>query len=200
MTEELKAEKFKAEKSDKLSDKIMIKELEEKIVSMKKDKEAKCKAAKEQLVEMLKVTVDKYRTATGTAEALRVLRFVVGNDEVNLTWANRLAWDMAVEADRIREKAEKLAYAEMDKLCDGFYEKEFKLAYPETDNDMDYGPIETDHLYQLAFEMMRIDLCRNVGGSAEDMVEFIKRTQEEIDATGEKLKELKKSNPKKEEN
>jgi len=185
---------------DKLTvdEKIIIKELEDKIKSMKEDKEKKCRAAKEQLVNMLEVTVDKYRTATGTAEALRVLRFVVGNEEVNLTWANRLAWDMAVEADRIREKAEKLAYAKMDKLCDGFYEKEFKLAYPETDNDMDYDPIETEHLYKLAFEMMRIDLCRNVGGSAEDMVEFIKRTQEEIDATGEKLKELKKSNPKKE--
>ena len=176
--------------NNKIDDMITIKELEGKIESMKKDKETKCKAAKNQLVEMLKVTVDKYRTATGTAEALRVLRFVSGNDEVNLTLANHLAWDMAVEANRIREKAENLAYAEMDKLCDGFYEKEFKVEY-------DSEKIN-DAYYKLAFEMMRIDLCRNVGGSAEDMVEFIKRTQEEIDATGEKLKELKKSNPKKE--
>lgn len=191
----------KGEKNDKLTvdEKIAIKELEEKIEGMKSDKEIKCKRSKNQLIEMLKVTVDKYRTATGTAEALRVLRFVVGSDEVNLTWANRLAWDMAVETDRMRKKAEKLTYAEMDKLCDGFYEKEFKLVYPETDNDMDYGPIETEHLYQLAFEMMRIDLCRNAGSTGEDLVEFIKRTQEEIDACGEKLKELKKSNPGKKE-
>jgi len=178
---------------DKLTvdEKITIKELEDKIKSMKEDKEKKCRAAKEQLVNMLEVTVDKYRTATGTVEALRTLRFVAGDDEVNITWANRLAWDMAVEVDKMRMKADSLAYAEMDKLCDGFYEKEFKLAYPETDNDIDYGPIETEHLYQLAFEMMRIDLCRNVGGSAEDMVEFIKRVEEEIDATGEELKKLK---------
>lgn len=179
-----------------------IKELEDKIESMKKDKEAKCKAAKEQLVGMLEVTVDKYRTATGTAEALRVLRFAVGEgNTVNLTWANRLAWDMAVEADRLREKAESLGYDEMDKLCDGFYEKEFKLEYPKYRDDRqeyEYEEIDTGFLYKLAFEMMRIDLCRNVGGSAEDMVEFIKRVQDEIDATREKLKELKKSNPKKE--
>lgn len=185
MKENIKAIKSNDEIFNKLREendrKVTIKELEDKIEKMKKDKLTKCKAAKKQLVEMLKVTVDKYRTVTGTAEALRVLRFVVGDDEVDLTWANRLAWDMAVEADKIRKKAEKLAYAEMDKLCDGFYEKEFKVA-------PDHG-MQT--FYELAFEMMRIDLCRNVGGSAEDMVEFIKRTQEEIDACGEELKKLK---------
>lgn len=158
-----------------IDDKITIKELEEKIASMRADKDKKCRAAKEQLVSMLEVTVDKYRTATGTAEALRILRFVTGNDEVDLTRANRLAWDMAVVTDKMRMKADKLAYAEMDKLCDGFYEKEFK-------GNSDY---------ELAFEMMCIDLCRNVGDAAEDMVEFIKRVQEEIDATGEELKKLK---------
>lgn len=167
-----------------VEDKMTIKELEDKIKSMKEDKEKKCKAAKEQLIDMLEVTVDKYRTATGTAEALRVLRFTTGHDDIDLSWASRLAWDMAVEADKIREKAEKLSYAEMDKLCDGFYEKEFKV-------EPDHNYAETDPLYQLAFEMMRIDLCRNVGGSAEDMVEFIKRVESEIDQTGEELKKLK---------
>lgn len=177
--------------NEKLSidDKIAIKELEEKIEGMKSDKEKKCKAAKEQLIEMLDVTVDKYRTATGTAEALRVLRFVTGTEDVNITWANRLAWDMAVETDKMKEKAESLSYAEMDQLCNGFYEKEFKIEYNvgkyTTEDDM------INDWYSLAFEMMRIDLCRNVGGSAEDMVGFIKRVQEEIDSTGEKLKELK---------
>ena len=166
--------------NDKLTidDRIAIKELEDKIASMKADKEKKCKAAKEQLIEMLSVTVDKYRTVTGTAEALRIVQFLnQDNLGYDLTWANKLAWDLAVEADRMREKAESLNYAEMDQICDGFYEKEFKLDSPK--------------VYDVAFEMMRIDLCRNVGGAAEDMVEFIKRVEEEIDACGEKLKELK---------
>lgn len=172
-------------KNDNLTidNKIIIKELEDKIVSMKEDKEKKCKAAKEQLVDMLGITVDKYRTATGTAEALRVLRFVNGDGEVNVTWANKLAWDMAFQTERMRKKAEELSYAEMDQLCDGFYDKEF-VCDPD-----EYDSVGTT--YRLAFEMMCIDLCRNVGGSAEDMVEFIKRTQEEIDATGEELKKLK---------
>lgn len=182
MTKNVKAVKTTDNKLT-VDDKITIKELEEKISSMKADKEKKCKAAKEQLIEMLGVTVDKYRTATGTAEALRVLRFTTGSDDIDLTWASRLAWDMAGEAQKMVDKAKKLDYAKMDTLCDGFYEKDFKIE-PEHD-------YETFAEYELAFEMMRIDLCRNVGGSAEDMVDFIKRVQEEIDSTGEELKAMK---------
>lgn len=158
-----------------IEDRITIKELEDSIESMKADKEKKCSSAKDQLIEMLRVTVDKYRTATGTAEALRTLRFVFGTDDVDLTLANKLAWDLSYEVQKMIEKAQELSYANMDQLCDGFYDKEF------TD----------DNFFKLAFEMMRIDLCRNVGPAAEDMVEFIKRTQEEIDKTGEELKKLK---------
>lgn len=163
-----------------IEDRVTIKELEDSIESMKADKEKKCSSAKEQLIEMLKVTVDKYRTATGTAEALRTLRFAVGDGDVNLTWANKLAWDLSYEVEKMIGKAQELSYANMDQLCDGFYDKEFMIE----------GYSEENH-FKLAFEMMRIDLCRNVGPAAEDMVEFIKRTQEEIDKTGEELKKLK---------
>jgi len=167
-----------------IDEKIAIKELEEKIEGMKKDKRAKCKAAKEQLIEQLRVTVDKYRTATGTAEALRVLGFVLG--DVNfpraISIANGIAYNMAEVANEMMHEAEKLPYNDMDKLCDGFYDPEFII-------DEEYANI--DNAINLATEMMRIDLCRNVGGAAEDMVQFIKRVQEEIDATGEELKKLK---------
>lgn len=158
-----------------IEDKMTIKELEDKIKSMKEDKEKKCKLAKEQLIDMLEITVDKYRTATGTAEALRVVRFVYGDDRGIVYDANNFAWKMAEVASEMVKKAKKLPYAEMDKLCDGFYEKEFR----------------SSNAADLVYEMMCIDLCRNVGGAAEDMVEFIKRTQAEIDQTGEELKKLK---------
>ena len=168
-----------------IEDKMTIKELEDKIKGMKEDKEKKCKAAKEQLVDMLEVTVDKYRTATGTAEALRVMRFVYGenvNDcapTVFVCLANELAREMAGVTQDMVEKAKKLSYANMDQLCDGFYNKDFEI-----DED-------ADALYDLCVEMMKIDLCRNVGGAAEDMVEFIKRVEADIDDTGKQLKELK---------
>ena len=167
-----------------VEDKMTIKELEDKIKSMKEDKEKKCKAAKEQLINMLEVTADKYRTATGTAEALRVMRFVYG-ENVNdyaptiFVLANDLAREMAGVTQDMVEKAKKLSYANMDQLCDEFYNKDFKIN------------VDADARYDLCVEMMKIDLCRNVGGAAEDMVEFIKRTQDEIDITGEELKKLK---------
>lgn len=164
-------------------DKIAIKELEDKIEGMKADKKNKCEAAKRQLVEMLEVTIDKYRTVTGAAEALRVLRFVCGEDSwIDLSYATKLAHKMAEETNRMLDRANELPYAEMDKLCDGFYDRDFTV---------DGDEVHMTAAFDMAFEMMRIDLCRNVGGAAEDMVSFIERSQEEIDATGEELKKLK---------
>lgn len=159
-----------------VDEKIAVKELEDKIESMKSDKEKKCELAKEQLISMLEVTVDKYRTATGTAEALRTLRFAKGDGTfTSLQEANKLAFKLASTTNDMLNKAKKLKYEEMDQLCDGFYEKEFN----------------GDTFTKLAYELMCIDLCRNVGGAAEDMVEFIKRVDEEIDTTKNKLAEYK---------
>lgn len=156
-----------------------IAELEDKLDKMDKDREAKCEAAKGQLVEMIEITQDKYRTATGVAEALRVIRFVDvynGDHVKELDIAHDLAIQMAGVCWDMSEKARSLDYNEMDKLCDGFYNKSFA----GSDDD-------------LAYEMMKIDLCRNVGGAAEDMVEFWKHVQEEIDDTCKALDELKAS-------
>lgn len=157
-----------------------IEELQENIKKMQADKENKCESAKKQLVDMLEVTVDKYRTATGTAEALRVLRFVHdGKTNADLKEANDLALHMATVAKSMSEKAIDLEPSEMDQLCDGFYEKELKL-----------GAGEAGDSWTLAAQMMVIDLCRNVGGAAEDMVDFVKRVQEEIESTQKTLDSL----------
>lgn len=168
---------IKGENNDKptVEERMMIKELEDRIESMKSDKEKKCESAKEQLVSMLEITADKYRTATGTAEALRIVRFVDGEDRGTVYDANKFAWCMAEVAYKMAEKAKELPYEKMDELCDGFYEKEFKSSSPA----------------DLIYEMMCIDLCRNVGSAAEDMVEFIKRVDAEIEETEKKLAELK---------
>lgn len=151
-----------------------VEEMGEKLRKMVEDKDAKCKAAKEQLVSMLEVTADKYRTATGVAEALRVLRFVHGENGATIEDAMSLAKAMAEEATAMAKKAKAVPYEKMEILCDGFYDKDFVSSEEP----------------MLAFEMMRIDLCRNVGGAAEDMVSFCKRVQEEIDETVRALDEL----------
>ena len=156
-----------------------IAELKGKIEKMQEDREAKCKAAKKQLVEMIEVTGDKYYTATGVAEALRIIRFVKGegqSSDLDIVRARDLARDMAGQCALMADKARELGYGEMDLLCDGFYDKMFAKGNES-----------------LSYEMMRIDLCRNVGGAAEDMVEFWKHVKEEIDDTCKALDELKKS-------
>ena len=165
-----------------------LKELEDKLKKMCEDQEKKCKAAKKQLIEQLNVTALKYRTATGTAEALRVLRFTMGdnplasNNEIIMK-ANELAMSMAKTVEEMAKKAEGLDAEKMDRLCDGYYDKGFVL----------FEEAEKNSHVILAFEMMRIDLCRNVGEAAEDMTSFWERSQEEIASTREAIADLKKS-------
>ena len=164
------------EQKDQLEKQKTKDELEDKLDKMKLDRTNKVSAARKQLVEMIEVTADKYLTATGTAEALRVLRFCYGRENDLIVQAMNLSKKMAVETKKMAEQAEKLEASQMDKLCEKFYEKDFATPTPD----------------DLAFEMMRIDLCRNVGGAAEDMVSFITRSNEEIEATEKVLKELDK--------
>lgn len=161
---------------DKKNVEEQIEELESKLEKMKADKENKCEAAKKQLVDMIKITASKYCTATGVAEALRVLRFVYGEENVSLNKAFYLACRMADATEELAEKAEKLEPKDMDTLCEDFYNGNFCA---EGDED------------ELAEEMMRIDLCRNVGGAAEDMVSFVKRVDEEIESTKKAIEDLK---------
>lgn len=168
---------IKVKKQDDM--KAAIEELEQKLTKMEEDRDAKCKAAREQLIDMLEVTADKYLTVTGTAEALRVVRFVIGAETPgDLIDACELAHRMAGVAKDMAERAKELATNAMDQLCKDFYTEDFDI------RDFD------QRQFAMAFEMMRIDLCRNVGGSAEDMVGFVKRVQEEIDVTKAKLEEL----------
>lgn len=149
---------------------------------MTEDCDKKCIAAKDQLIDNLKITADKYRTATGVMEALRVMRMV--NDGkpndigsyVEFDQARELAANMVIEVSNLVKKAESLGYAELDELCKGAYEEDFISS--------GFSAIE------LCFELMRLDLCRNIGPAAEDMVSFINRVQEEIKATEDKLDEL----------
>ena len=74
-------------------------------------------------------------------------------------------------------KAKELDPSEMDKLCDGFYDTNLKFS--------------TDDWIRLAKEMMCIDLCRNVGDAAVDMVSFVNRVDEEINDTQAELDKIK---------
>ena len=163
-------------------DKEVIEECYESIRKMTIDRDTKMKAAKEQLVEMLKVTANKYRTGTGVMEALRVMRMVNDGklddmrifDEVEQ--ARDLAAAMVSEVSKLTERAESLGWYEMDKLLDGAYDENFiEENFSATD---------------LVFELMRLDLCRNVGPAAEDMGLFGKRVDEALVKVRESIEHL----------
>lgn len=166
--------KPKLVKKDNKTNDDVINELVEKIEGMEKDRESKCSQAKEQLINQLEVTSDKYRTATGVIEALRVIRMVNDSQSDDIEAGCELALSMASEAMRMKEVAENLEYGEMDSLCDGFYEE-------------DYAAVGEYEVIPLAFELMRLDLCRNVGPAAEDITEFYKRSTQDIDDTKKEL-------------
>lgn len=169
-------------------DKLIAQELVDKIHKMTEDRDAKCASAKEQLIENLKITADKYLTATGVMEALRVMREAYPDgyynaDEFNneFTHAQEVALTLSRYALRMADKANDLEYTEMDQLCDDMYNED----YTSQEIDGEYLPIE----------LMRLDLCRNVGPAAEDMVEFINRTQQDIDDTQAELDALIAEHP-----
>lgn len=182
---ETKAELKQQKKNEEA--KAVADELRDKINKMVEDRNKKLKSAKDQLVENLKVTADKYRTATGVMEALRVMRMV--NDGTpedmqvfdEMEQARSLAALMVVEVSKLVDKAEKLGYGEMGDLCKDAYKEDF----------ISDGFSALD----LCAELMRLDLCRNIGPAADDMVSFIDRVQEEIDATSDELVKVFEENP-----
>lgn len=155
------------------------KEMAKSISKMYEDRDAKALGAKERLIQQLEVTVDKYRTANGVMSALATVRDVLGghgdmdiNEEIGM--AKAVATNMASIAKNMGDKANVLDPEEFDQLCDGFYDKEFSQGMASA----------ADMVEQL----MVLNLCQNVGPNAEDIAEFCKTADAEIDKAREDLK------------
>lgn len=173
---------------DEIEDREIAQELVDKLAGMKEDRDTKCASAKEQLIENLKITADKYRTATGVMEALRVIRMVCDDSagiqfvKSDIEQAKSFAAEMAATALKMADDVNSYTYEDMHMLCDGYYEK-------------DFVSIEDIGITNMCRELMRLDLCRNVGPAAEDMTEFYKRATADIEDTQAELDELIKKYP-----
>lgn len=152
------------------------------IGKMYEDRDKKAMGAKEHLVSQLKVTADKYRTANGVMSALDTIRLVAGNhsgDDLlgDIAMAKGVAVVMAHKAQEMASKANKLDPEDMSQLCDDFYEKEF------ADSD------ETSAV-DMVIELMLLQLCQNVGPNAEDVAEFCRTADDEIEKARKSLKDF----------
>lgn len=175
------------ESPDYTIDRQLAQELVDKIQMMVKDRDKKLNMAKEQLIEQLKVTADKYRTGTGVMESLRIMRLVNDGRPADMAifeeveQARNLAANMVVNISRLVDKAEKLGHAEMNELCNGEYDTDFI--------SKGFSAME------LCEELMKLDLCRNIGPAAEDMVLFLEKTSDELESTNDELEKLCEEHP-----
>lgn len=154
------------------------------IAKMYEDRDKKVLNARNHLVSQLKVTSDKYRTANGVMSALDTVRLVFGNNEPSLAGevsiAKMTASEIAVITVEMADKARELDPENMDELCDGFYDKEFSEG--------------EGSVIDMVRQLMILQLCQNVGPSAEDIMEFCRTADEEIDKAREDLKKFCKDN------
>lgn len=158
--------------------KAVAEDMARSISKMYEDRDRKALAAKEHLVQQLSVTSDKYRTANGVMSALETVRLVLGNGSPDIfkdiAMAKGVAINLAHKAQEMADKAGQLDPDDMDQLCDGFYEKDFaSLDGSVTD---------------MVIELMLLQLCQNVGPSAEDVVDFIRNADTEIEKARENLR------------
>lgn len=149
----------------------------EDIAKMYEDRDKKALGARKHLVAQLEVTSDKYRTANGVMAALQTVRDVFGDvtsyiEEISI--AKTAATRMAGIARDMAEKAGKLDPENMAELCDGFYNPAFSEG-------------ESSAL-ELIDELLVLQLCQNVGPNAEDVAEFCRTADEEIEKARENLR------------
>ena len=154
------------------------------IAKMYEDRDKKAVGAKEHLISQLEVTADKYRTANGVMNALGVVRDVFGDGymgpDEEVAIAKTASKEMAATAIRMSEKAAELDPEEMDQLCDGFYEEDFVNSRSTA--------------ITLVSELLLLQLCQNVGPNAEDISEFCKTADQEIEKAREDLKKFCEEN------
>lgn len=146
------------------------------IAKMYEDRDKKALDARDHLVSQLIVTSDKYRTANGVMAALDTVRTVFGHDymgiEEEMDIAKSAAKEMSKKALDMSNRAADLDPEDMYVLCDGYYKTDFTTA----------------SAVDMVYELMALQLCQNVGPSADDIVSFIDTADKEIEKAREDLK------------
>lgn len=153
------------------------------IIKMKNAAEEKIKNARTQLVNQLEITAQKYLTANGMMAAIETIRQVIGNADVSFetqtAWAKEIMHVLSDSAASMMVKAESLAVEDFGQICEDYYEEDFTAG-------------EDIIAYDLACELMELQLCQNVGPAAQDIIDFKTSSDEEIEKAQAKLDEYLK--------
>lgn len=150
------------------------------ISKMYEDRDKKALDAKSDLITQLRITSEKYLTANGVMHALQVLRDAEGdifiNIDLELEAAHSIAQKMHSVACNMTSRAINTDPDVMGTLCDAFYDPTFA---------------EKEHeLNDFVIELMRLQLCQNVGPNASDIEDFCANADAEIEKAKLDLREF----------
>lgn len=148
------------------------------IIKMKDAADEKVANARVHLCETLSITAEKYLTANGVMAALDTLRQVIGsNDDTDFTAQLEIATEVAKAMSQatltMMERADTIDVEDFDKLCEEFYTADFTTELPTAQT--------------MTQELMLLQLCQNVGPSAQDILDFRSSSEEEILKATDKL-------------
>lgn len=150
------------------------------IAKMYEDRDKKALDARDHLVNQILVTSDKYLTANGVMSALEIVRDVFADhkdpldidEEIDI--AKSAAKHMSQKAKEMSERAASLDPEDLYVLCDGYYSTDFANKRVTA--------------LDIVYELMALQLCQNVGPSADDIVSFIDTADKEIEKAREDLR------------
>lgn len=159
-----------------------IAELSNQAADMQEKQGEKIADAIEHLSAELAVTSTKYATATGILAAMEAGQMLWDQDskyDDRVYCSKTAAQKMIGVCMDMSEKAAKAKIEDLDGLLDSFYDNQF------VNNE---SPIS---LQEMLNELMVLSLCRQVGPSIQDIIDFKAKSDEQIEELCKQVDELK---------
>lgn len=155
-------------------------DLENQMYSMIDKKNEKLELGRTSLINMLEVTRDKFKTVNGTNHVYQAMldaKLYKNFDCPNLIcWANDIATNFAEEFDSlVNDITDENSIEDIQELfLDRFYTRKYKF----------------DGATDFIDELIAIQMVREIDGTCNDLLEFQKVAEEEIDKVVQKIAEL----------
>lgn len=161
-----------------------VTELKEQVESMTKQMNDKLELGRNSLINMLKVTRDKFLTVNGTNHIYQAMLDAKLYKETDCDSLISIANDAALDfSDNIGEVVEEIGDDDSIEAIQKLFMNRFYLS-------------EYKHRskYQFIDELIAIQMVREIDGTCNDLLEFKKVAEEEIAKVQQKIEELENAN------
>ena len=161
----------------------LIAEVEQSLEKMKKDQEEKLTSGIKNFFDIIGTTADKYRTVTGMVVVLQDLQ-LFGERPSEVTPYDNASLGCVV-ANKVADRLEAVSETDHIDLIEDLVNIVDNLYVHK------FTKMNTWKIKETLEEMQMIKICQQLGPIADNLVEFKKRTDEEIENTERKLANLK---------